>query len=87
MFVALGVVIAIVAMAIAVALGVLALGQIRRLRDELDETQRQVNELRSAAAASVPVPPPPLPRSRPGGLDDLREELRAAHREDAASEE
>jgi hypothetical protein len=24
---------------------------------------------------------PPLPKSRPGGLDDLRERLRAAHTE------
>ena len=88
MVVALGVLVAILAIAIAIGLGLTALNQIRQLRVELDETQRQVNELRSATPeATRPVQPPPLPKSRSTGLDDLREELRAAHREEAASEE
>lgn len=56
-----------------------ALGQIRQLRAELDETQRQLNELKAAAEI---VPSPPLPRTRSGGLDDLRQQLREAHRTD-----
>jgi hypothetical protein len=68
--------------------------QLRQLRAELDLTQtqlnnasarlndveRQVTELK-AAAVRIPPPPPRLPRSRASGLDDLREQLRAAHRD------
>jgi hypothetical protein len=93
MLIALGVALGVVAVAVAIWLGVMALGQIRQLRSELDETQRQLNEAQrqldelKVTASAVPVPPPPLPRSRSAGLEDLREELRAAHREEAASEE
>jgi hypothetical protein len=70
--------------------------QLRQLRAELDLTQsqlnttgarlndveRQVSDLKAAADdARMPSPPPRLPRSRASGLDDLREQLRAAHRE------
>jgi hypothetical protein len=48
------------------------------LRRELDRALRELGELKTAAEA---VPAPPLPKARPGGLDDLREQLRAAHRE------
>ena len=40
----------------------------------------KVDELK-AAANVLPAPPPPLPRTRTGGLDDLRQQLREAHRE------
>jgi hypothetical protein len=86
MFVALGVVVMVVGVAVAIALAVMALNQIKVLRGELDDTQRQLNDLKATAEAA-PVPPPPLPRTRSAGLDDLREQLRAAHREEPASEE
>ena len=79
----LGIVVIIVALAVSIWLSLTALSQIKRLRGELDETQRQLNELRAAAEA-VPAPPP-LPKSRSSGLDDLREQLRAAHREEGSS--
>jgi hypothetical protein len=84
--VALGIVIIVVALAVCAWLSYTALTQVRQLRAELDETQRQLNELKTAAEV-VPAPPPPLPRSRSGGLEDLREQLRAAHREETSSEE
>jgi hypothetical protein len=58
------------------------LGDLRRdhgdLRRELDSLGRQVAELK---AATEVIPAPPLPRTRSGGLDDLREQLRASHLE------
>ncbi len=80
---ALGIVVIIVALAVSVWLSLTALNQIKQLRRELDETQRQLNELKAAAEA-VPAPPP-LPKSRSSGLEDLREQLRAAHREEGSS--
>jgi hypothetical protein len=59
--------------------------EVKQLRSELDETQRQVNELK--AAAEVVPAPPPLPRTRSAGLEDLREQLRAAHREEGSETE
>jgi predicted Holliday junction resolvase-like endonuclease len=60
--------------------------QVKMLRGELDQTQRQLNDLK-AAAEVVPTVPPPLPKSRArGGLEDLREQLRASHREESSSE-
>jgi hypothetical protein len=63
---------------IAIGLGLAALRRIDQLRVELDQTQRQLNELASAAAV---VPAPPIPRGRSSGLEDLRQQLRQAHRE------
>ena len=82
----LGVLILLLLLAAAIGLGFRALGETKQLRRELDETQRQLNELK-AAAEVIPAPPPPLPRSRPAGLQDLREQLRAAHREETPSED
>ena len=79
----LGIVVIIVALAVSVWLSLTALNQVKQLRRELDETQRQLNELKAAAEA-VPAPPP-LPKSRTSGLEDLREQLRAAHREEGSS--
>jgi hypothetical protein len=45
---------------------------------DLDHAQRELEELK---AATQVVPAPPLPRARSTGLTDLREQLRAAHRE------
>jgi hypothetical protein len=63
-----------------------------RLRQELSDVRRdldralgQVEELK---AATQVLPAPPLPRARSSGLTDLREQLRAAHREaDPTTEE
>lgn len=54
-------------------------------QQDLAHTQQELTELK--AAAEVLPPPPPLPRARSSGLQDLREQLRAAHREDEPSEE
>ena len=48
------------------------------LRRDMDHVQGELEELK---AATEIVPSPPLPRARSGGLTDLREQLRAAHRE------
>jgi septal ring factor EnvC (AmiA/AmiB activator) len=65
------------------------LNETRRELDELrTETHRELNELKVAAAeAPSVVAPPPLPRARSARLDDLREQLRASHREETGSEE
>ena len=60
-------------------------GEVSALRRELDQTQHEVGELK---AATEIAPAPPLPKTRPGSLDDLREQLRASHREaDETTEE
>jgi hypothetical protein len=56
--------------------------ELQQIRRMLERTQREVTELKAATDAALA--PPPL-KGRPGRLDDLREQLRAAHRE--ASEE
>jgi len=48
------------------------------LRRDLDHAQRELEELKTITQV---VPAPPLPRARSVGLSDLREQLRAAHRE------
>jgi outer membrane protein TolC len=98
MGVAIATLIVLVALAVALWLAYSALTQVRQLRGELDQTQTQLNTMREeldqtrqeldqlkAAAEVLPPPPPPLPRTRSGGLDDLREQLRAAHREESES--
>ena len=115
MLLPLGVLVLVVAVAAALALGVLARNEIKQLRSELDETQRQLNdtrrelndtrgelndtrrelgdtrrelgELKAAVEAPPVVAPPPLPRRRGARLDDLREQLRASHREETGSDE
>jgi septal ring factor EnvC (AmiA/AmiB activator) len=60
----------------------------RELNELRAETSRELNELKVAAAEAPPVlAPPPLPRGRSARLDDLREQLRASHREETRSEE
>lgn len=51
-------------------------------RQQLDHALRDLAELRS----SLEMAPPPLPKAQPRGLNDLREQLRAAMRE-ASDEE
>jgi hypothetical protein len=48
-------------------------------RQRLETAQRELGELK--AAADVLPAPPPLPKSRTARLDDLRQQLRAAHAE------
>jgi hypothetical protein len=66
------------------------LGDVRHLLDqtrrELDAARGELSELK-AAADVLPPPPPPLPKSRSGGLEDLRQQLRAAHREGDEAED
>ena len=81
---ALAIVVVVVALAACVWLSVSTQNQLKQLRAELDQTQRQLNELK-ATAESVPPPPAGLPKTRSSsgrGLDDLREQLRAAHSEE-----
>src|SRR4051794_19635954 len=53
-------------------------GDVNSLQVALNELRAEVGELR---AASEVLPVPPLPKTRSGGLDDLRQRLRAAHTE------
>jgi hypothetical protein len=76
----------IVLIGLAIWLSLRALSEIKQLRHELDETQRQLNELKAVTEAVPAAPPPPLPRTRSSGLDDLREQLRAAHREERSDD-
>jgi hypothetical protein len=59
------------------------LGRLRQdlldVRSDLDRTQRELEQLK--AATDIVPAAPPLPRARSAGLTDLREQLRAAHRE------
>ena len=63
------------------------------LRSGLSELRADMSGLRGdmtevkAAAEAVASAPPPLPRARSSGLDDLREQLRAAHREESSDSE
>ncbi len=58
--------------------------ELTEVRRELTHSQRELDELK--AVTQIP-PAPPLPRARSVGLTDLREQLRAAHREPEPSEE
>ncbi|MCA1645734.1 MAG: hypothetical protein LC797_09810 [Chloroflexi bacterium] len=53
-------------------------GDVNSLQVAVEALRAEVTDLQAAAQA---VPVPPLPRTRSGGLDDLRQRLRAAHRE------
>ena len=53
-------------------------GDVNALQAALDQLRAEVADLRAAVEVA---PVPPLPKSRPAGLDDLRERLRAAHTE------
>ncbi len=56
------------------------------IRRDLTHSQRELDELKSVTEIAPAAPP--LPRARSVGLTDLREQLRAAHREaDPTSEE
>ena len=74
----------LVLVGVAIWLAYSARTDVVQLRLELDQTQRELNELK-AAAEVVPVPPP-LPKTRSSGLEDLREQLRAAHREETSED-
>jgi outer membrane murein-binding lipoprotein Lpp len=84
---------------VALGLAVLAVWLVMPLRRRADQLSGDVNSLQVALdqlrseladlqAAARDVPVPPLPKTRPGGLDDLRQRLRASHTEsDEASDE
>ncbi|HEY3060546.1 MAG TPA: hypothetical protein VGL99_16435 [Chloroflexota bacterium] len=61
------------------------------VRAELHTVQREVEgahrELDELKAAATVLPAPPLPKARSGGLEDLREQLRAAHRDPEPTDE
>jgi hypothetical protein len=52
--------------------------ELAEMRRDLDSAHRAIDDLK---AATEVVPAPPLPKTRSAGLEDLREQLRAAHRE------
>ena len=53
-------------------------GELDQTRDELARAERELADLKAAAEV---LPVPPLPRTRSARLDDLRQQLREAHRE------
>ena len=57
-----------------------AQASLRQIKREHEQLQTELGELK--AAAEVVPAPPPLPKSRSGGLDDLRQQLRQAHAEE-----
>jgi hypothetical protein len=57
--------------------------ELNAVRAELQRVSQELGELKAAAEV---VPVPPLPKARRGRLDDLREQLRASHRESANDE-
>jgi hypothetical protein len=81
---------------VALGLAIVTLWLVIPLRRRVDQLSGDVNSLQVAledlrseladlqAAAQV-VPVPPLPKARTSGLDDLREQLRAAHTESEES--
>jgi septal ring factor EnvC (AmiA/AmiB activator) len=93
---ALGIVVFVAVIAAGVWLLVGTQSQLKQLRAELDQTQAQLNDTQQQVrdlqqqvnelkAEAIAPPPPQLPRNRSSGLDDLREQLRAAHLEDDSS--
>ena len=59
-------------------------GDVNSLQVALDQLRAELGDLRTEVAdlrAAEVVPVPPLPKTRPAGLDDLRQRLRAAHTE------
>ncbi len=58
--------------------------ELQTVQREVERAHRELDELKAAAAV---LPVPPLPKARSGGLDDLREQLRAAHRDPDATDE
>ena len=94
---AIGLGIVLLVLALALAIGAVWLAY--PLRRRVDQLSSDVNALQAALeqlraelaevrAATEVVPVPPLPKTRPAGLDDLRQRLRAAHTEgEDASEE
>ncbi len=62
--------------------------RVDQLTSDVDSLQVALEALRAALTdlqAAPVLPAPPLPRTRTGGLDDLRQRLRAAHSEAAES--
>ena len=57
---------------------------VNSLQVALDQLRAELAELRAAAEVA---PVPPLPKTRPPGLDDLRQRLRAAHTESEETSE
>lgn len=55
-----------------------ARARLAALEARADQLGAELRELRASLEAA---PPPPLPKRRSGGLDDLREQLRASARE------
>jgi outer membrane protein TolC len=73
---------------VALVFGLQARDGLRGLRTELEQVRTQLDEARTELARLQETPPaPPLPKTRHAGLDDLREQLRAAHRESAENAE
>ena len=58
--------------------------ELQTVQREVEGAHRELDELKAAAAV---LPAPPLPKARSGRLEDLREQLRAAHRDPEATDE
>jgi hypothetical protein len=55
-----------------------------RAQRDLDALRHEVDEARAGSQA---LPPPSLPKTRRAGLDDLRQQLKAAHEAAGAGED
>jgi outer membrane murein-binding lipoprotein Lpp len=91
-----GIALLVVLLLLAFGMAIVAVRQVLPLRHQVNQLASDVNSLQVALedlrseladlrAAAQAVPAPPLPKTRPGGLDDLRERLRAAHSESEES--
>jgi hypothetical protein len=78
--------VALVLGAAALGLAIQLRGVVSALEERIDPALRELDRLRAELSELRTVPAPPLPKARPR-LDDLREQLRAAHQAEAEGEE
>ena len=78
--------VALVIGAAALGLAIQLRGVVSALEARIDPILRQVDQMRTELTELRTVPAPPLPKAKPR-LDDLREQLRAAHQAEPEPED